>query len=114
MTLDLNITFDDLSEDCKAKIKKLQKLVGKDNFTINYPDINKLVAPSYPSTPNWTKQITTPSSPWPNDRFPEITCTATNTIADSEHVSIKSSDVTLNKQYGVVETSDISATCIGV
>lgn len=79
MKIDLDITWDDLSEECKSKIKKLQKLMGKDNVNITYPNVDK-----YVNTPDWTKQISTPSpgypSQWPIDRFPEITCQSTNAM----------------------------------
>lgn len=39
MKFDINIGYDDLSDACKAKIEKIEKLVGKENIYINYPTV---------------------------------------------------------------------------
>ena len=73
MKIDLDITYDDLSDSCKEKIKKLQRLVGKDSITINYPEINKFIRPG---DYDWEKQTTFPS--WPVVGAPHITCKTTS------------------------------------
>ena len=41
MHIDLTITYDDLSEQCKKKIDILEKMVGKNNVTVLYTDISR-------------------------------------------------------------------------
>lgn len=53
MEINLTIGWDDLSKECKEKIKQLQKLVGKNCLNITYPPINQFVGTPRPYDINY-------------------------------------------------------------
>lgn len=62
MKLELEIGYNDLSDDCKKKIEKLKKIC--EDLTIKYPPVNKFI--------DWGDSITFP-------RYPQtIPCGDTN------------------------------------